>query len=146
MEETQQQNIQLAERIQSQRQEIRQLLESLEGVVTDVGGAVKAIQEFDPDNSLRKEAERMDEEEVQESDYQLKQILNILQFLPGNTVARYITGMEYCVKVGTTNQYCMAEHIVREYRRPYYDSETIPELFPISEHSTLHWIVMVTIL
>ncbi|EFE44076.1 hypothetical protein TRV_01150 [Trichophyton verrucosum HKI 0517] len=61
-EEVQKKNTELASRIESQRQEIQQLLASLEAVVGDIQGAVKSMDEFDEDNTLRKEAEQMDEE------------------------------------------------------------------------------------
>lgn len=58
----QKKNTELASRIESQRQEIQQLLATLEAVVGDIQGAVKSMDEFDEDNILRKEAEQMDEE------------------------------------------------------------------------------------
>ncbi|EGE01763.1 MIND kinetochore complex component Nnf1 [Trichophyton equinum CBS 127.97] len=61
-EEVQKKNTELASRIESQRQEIQQLLVSLEAVVGDIQGAVKSMDEFDEDNILRKEAEQIDEE------------------------------------------------------------------------------------
>ncbi|KDB20515.1 hypothetical protein H109_07520 [Trichophyton interdigitale MR816] len=61
-EEVQKKNTELASRIESQRQEIQQLLASLEAVVGDIQGAVKSMDEFDEDNILRKEAEQIDEE------------------------------------------------------------------------------------
>ncbi|OAL68789.1 MIND kinetochore complex component Nnf1 [Trichophyton violaceum] len=61
-QEVQKKNTELASRIESQRQEIQQLLATLEAVVGDIQGAVKSMDEFDEDNILRKEAEQMDEE------------------------------------------------------------------------------------
>ncbi|KAI1963516.1 hypothetical protein LOZ58_002350 [Ophidiomyces ophidiicola] len=62
LEETEKHNILLAEKIQRQKEEIRQLLEGMEAIIGDIEGAAKAMQDFDPDNSLRQETERMDEE------------------------------------------------------------------------------------
>ncbi|KAM5479755.1 putative tyrosinase [Microsporum canis] len=61
-EEVQKQNIALASKIESQKQEIQQLLVSLEAIVGDIEGAVKSMNEFDEDGILRKEAEQMDED------------------------------------------------------------------------------------
>ncbi|KAF3484004.1 uncharacterized protein GIQ15_03328 [Arthroderma uncinatum] len=61
-EEVQRKNIQLASKVESQKQEIQQLLASLEAVVGDIEGAVESMREFDADDVLRKEAEQMDEE------------------------------------------------------------------------------------
>ncbi|KAK2864997.1 hypothetical protein FQN49_004005 [Arthroderma sp. PD_2] len=61
-EEVQKRNVQLASRVESQKQEIQQLLSSLEAVVGDIEGAVESMHEFDADDMLRKEAEQMDEE------------------------------------------------------------------------------------
>ena len=58
----QKENVQLAERIARQRREIQQLLSGIETVVADVQGAVVAIQDFDAEKTLRKDAEEMDDE------------------------------------------------------------------------------------
>lgn len=61
LEETQEENAELAEKIQLQRQEIESLLSGLEGVVSDLEGAVTATTEFDTEGNLRKEVLQMDE-------------------------------------------------------------------------------------
>ena len=61
LEKTQSENAELAEKIQQQRQEIESLLASVEGVVGDLEGAVKATTEFDTEGNLRKEVLEMDE-------------------------------------------------------------------------------------
>lgn len=62
LDTVQKENIQLAEKIARQRQEIQQLLSGLEAVVGDVQGAVGAVRDFDADKQLRKDAEEMDDE------------------------------------------------------------------------------------
>ncbi|KAK2738497.1 hypothetical protein FQN57_007012 [Myotisia sp. PD_48] len=62
VEEVQRQNEEIGERIAAQREEIGRLLATLENAVGDVQGAVKAIDEFDPEGFLRAEAEQMDDE------------------------------------------------------------------------------------
>jgi kinetochore protein NNF1 len=62
LEAVQSQNSQLAETIELQRQEIQQLLSSLEAVIGDIEAAVVATNEFNGEGNLRAEAREMDEE------------------------------------------------------------------------------------
>jgi kinetochore protein NNF1 len=62
LEAVQSQNSQLVETIELQRQEIQQLLSSLEAVIGDIEAAVGATNEFDGKGNLRAEAREMDEE------------------------------------------------------------------------------------
>ena len=56
------QNAQLGETIELQRQEIQQLLSSLEAVIRDIEAAVVATTEFDGEGNLRADAREMDNE------------------------------------------------------------------------------------
>ena len=60
--EAQLENVELAARIQAQRQEIESLLSSLESVVGDLDDAAKASTTFSKENKLRKESLQMDRE------------------------------------------------------------------------------------
>ena len=62
LEEVEKENIQLAEKIARQRQEIQQLLSGIETVVKDVETAASSMHQFDPDDQLRETAEQVDEE------------------------------------------------------------------------------------
>ncbi|OJD11793.1 hypothetical protein AJ78_07506 [Emergomyces pasteurianus Ep9510] len=62
LETVQKENGQLSEKVESQRREIEQLLCGLEAVISDVEGAAAATAEFDPNHSLRQEAQEMDDE------------------------------------------------------------------------------------
>ena len=62
LEAVQLQNAQLGETIELQRQEIQQLLSSLEAVIRDIEAAVVATTEFDGEGNLRADAREMDNE------------------------------------------------------------------------------------
>lgn len=62
LEDVEKENLQLAEKIARQRQEIQQLISGIETVVKDVETAASSMHEFDPDDKLREAAEQMDEE------------------------------------------------------------------------------------
>lgn len=62
LESTQSENVELAQKVQAQREEIEELLSSLENVVGDLEGAAAAATQFSADNGLRKEAIQMNEE------------------------------------------------------------------------------------
>ncbi len=62
LEALQLENVQLAETIELQRQEIQQILSGLEAVIGDVEAAVVATNEFDGEGNLRAEAREMDDE------------------------------------------------------------------------------------
>lgn len=68
IESTQNQNVALSQRVQSQRSEIEDLLSSLESVVADLEGAATAATQFSAENNLRKEALQMEEEVKARSD------------------------------------------------------------------------------
>lgn len=59
---TERENMELSGQVELQRQEIEQLLAQVQSAVADVENAVKAATEYDPDGTLRKEAEKMDQE------------------------------------------------------------------------------------
>ncbi|GLA06094.1 hypothetical protein AnigIFM60653_006617 [Aspergillus niger] len=58
----QNQNAELAEKVQAQRSEIESLLSGLEAVVADLEGAAAATTQFTSEHQLRQEAAQMDEE------------------------------------------------------------------------------------
>ncbi|KAL4950855.1 Nnf1-domain-containing protein [Aspergillus filifer] len=62
IQDTEVQNVELAQKVQAQRAEIERLLAGLESVVADVEGAAAAATEYGSENNLRKEALQMDEE------------------------------------------------------------------------------------
>ncbi|RAH85157.1 Nnf1-domain-containing protein [Aspergillus japonicus CBS 114.51] len=62
VESVQNENAELAQRVQAQRREIQDLLVGLESVVADLEVAAAAATQFGSDNNLRQEAAEMDEE------------------------------------------------------------------------------------
>lgn len=60
IESTENENAELAQRVQAQRIEIESLLSGLESVVADLEGAAAAATQFCEENNLRKEALQMD--------------------------------------------------------------------------------------
>ncbi|RAL07298.1 Nnf1-domain-containing protein [Aspergillus homomorphus CBS 101889] len=62
IESVQNENTELAQRVQAQREEIQGLLLNLESIVADLEGAAAAATQFSSDNNLRQEAAEMDEE------------------------------------------------------------------------------------
>ncbi|KAA8647567.1 hypothetical protein EYZ11_007011 [Aspergillus tanneri] len=68
IESTQNENAELAQRVQTQRMEIENLLSSFDSVVADLEGAAAAATQFCQDHDLRKEAIQMDEEVKDNSD------------------------------------------------------------------------------
>ncbi|KAL4938592.1 hypothetical protein BDV06DRAFT_215002 [Aspergillus oleicola] len=68
IQDTEAQNVELAQKVQAQRAEIERLLAGLESVVADVEGAAAAATEYGIENNLRKEALQMDEEVKARSD------------------------------------------------------------------------------
>ncbi|OJJ95540.1 hypothetical protein ASPACDRAFT_36439 [Aspergillus aculeatus ATCC 16872] len=62
IESVQDENSELAQRVQAQRREIQDLLVGLESVVADLEVAAAAATQFGSDNNLRQEAAEMDEE------------------------------------------------------------------------------------
>lgn len=62
IESVQDENSELAQRVQAQRREIQDLLLGLESVVADLEVAAAAATQFGSDNNLRQEAAEMDEE------------------------------------------------------------------------------------
>ncbi|PYH42773.1 Nnf1-domain-containing protein [Aspergillus saccharolyticus JOP 1030-1] len=62
IESVQNENSKLAQRVQAQRENIQNLLSSLESVVADLEGAAAAATQFSCDNNLRQEAAKMDVE------------------------------------------------------------------------------------
>jgi kinetochore protein NNF1 len=62
LEVTHVENAQLAQTVQSQRQEIEQLLAHLGSVVSDIEGAASAATQFSKEHHLRRDAVQMDEE------------------------------------------------------------------------------------
>lgn len=58
----QNQNAELAEKVQAQRSEIESLLSGLEAVVADLEGAAAATTQFTSEHQLRQEAAQMDGE------------------------------------------------------------------------------------
>ena len=68
IQDTEAQNVELAQKVQAQRAEIERLLAGLESVVADVEGAAAAATEYGSENNLRKEALQMDKEVKARSD------------------------------------------------------------------------------
>ncbi|PYI30844.1 Nnf1-domain-containing protein [Aspergillus indologenus CBS 114.80] len=62
IESVQDENAELAQRVQAQRREIQDLLVGLESVVADLEVAAAAATQFGSDNNLRQEAAEMDED------------------------------------------------------------------------------------
>lgn len=62
LESLQSQNVELAKRIQIQREEIQSLLSGLEAVVGDLEGAANASIQFSKENDLRQEVVQIDGE------------------------------------------------------------------------------------
>lgn len=62
IQDTHVQNAELAQTVQDQRAEIQNLLQGLEGVVSDLDGAAIAADKFTRENELRRENVKMDEE------------------------------------------------------------------------------------
>lgn len=62
IQDTHDQNAELAQTVQDQRAEIQNLLQGLEGVVADLDGAAVAADKFTRENELRRENIQMDEE------------------------------------------------------------------------------------
>lgn len=59
IETTEDENVELVSTITRQRAEINQLLSKLEGFIRDLSIAAQALEKFDPNGNLRREAEKV---------------------------------------------------------------------------------------